>query len=658
MQLNQTARIAGLAAMAAAATAATANAQIKEAGSPAAIWADLRTEMVPTEFVQPPQVENLKLEDELNGYKPLRYGAMVPMDLTADQAGIYDELPDGTLIWRFRIYSPGAYSIGLEFDDFVLPEGAQVFMYDDTLETVLGAYGAINNQPNEELLFEPFPGDHVIFEYQQKPGVMGTPELSLGYVVYDYRDVLNISDAQLEQWGIGSGCGDVDVNCPVGDNWELQKRATVRTLSGGALCSAVLLNNTNDDETGYVYTANHCGQSSNTTFRFNYQKSGCNTGSAPTGQNVSGCTVLTSTSTYDNRFLRINNAIPSSYDPYYNGWTRTTQNPTYAFWMGHPGGGVKRIAYDNSGATKGTLGAPNSAWFVDWDEGYTPPGASGGPLFDQNGQVRGTACCVNTYSCPGQVAWFGRFDKFYSANNLAQWLDPAGVNPTSFDGFDPNNPGGGGGGGTTPQIDSISPTTIAAVNPTSPVTITLTGDGFDGVTSVEVDGVPLGAFPPEFTVPNNSTIVVTLQPPYNVGSKTIKVIEGALSDEVVVPVTFNLTPTIDLVNSDPSFLISAFPLEVYMGSFPNDLAFLLVSTSLVPSTLPGIFSASIGNNLSNLFLVNNFVINPATGYAKSEIPISGLPTGTKLYFQAGVLSAVLPSLPLSMSNVESGTVLF
>ena len=294
--------------------AGAASAQIKSDGLPASLTSALSPANVPVEFVQPPDVEALKLEDEVAGYRPLRYGALLPVDVGAESHGVWDTTDAGGQVWRFRVHSPGAYSIGLEFDDFVLPEGAAVFMYDPTFETIYGAYGAINNQPNGEILMEPFPGDEVVFEYHQPADVSGQPELHLGTVIYDYRNVNQLTDEDIaELTGVAFGSCLVDVNCPQGDGWNLQKRSVVRTLSGGGLCSGALINNTAEDGTAYVYTADHCGQSSNTTFRFNYQSSGCGTGPTPTNQNISGCTLLATTGTFDSRLLRLNNTIPPSY---------------------------------------------------------------------------------------------------------------------------------------------------------------------------------------------------------------------------------------------------------------------------------------------------------------------------------------------------------
>jgi hypothetical protein len=641
--------------------APAATAQIESDGTPAALWAGLAPSLVPIEFVQPPEVGPLMAEDEARGHVPLRYGALLPVQISPDTHGVWDLLEDGTLVWRLRLYSPGAKSLGLEFSDFELSEGSQIYLYDEALDTVHGAFTAINNQPHDQIQFSPLRGDALILEYVQPAG-SARSRLELGTVIYDYRDLFALEaglDAFEGTGGEGAGVCMPDVNCPEGAPFPLLKRSALRTIDGGALCSGALVNNSSNDQTRYVITAWHCGQGSNTIFRFNYQTSGCGSGSAPTNQNVSGATLLASNQQADGRLLRINNNIPASYNPYYAGWSRSTSNSTQAVSMNHPGGGPKKIAIDNNGATQTTVnigGIGNVlAWRCVWNVGSSAGGSSGGPLYNQDGRLVGQLSGGPAGSCPNET-FFGRFHNFWNNTNISTFLDPTASGAITIPGFDPNDPGGGGN--TNPDITSISPPSILAVNGASPISVVLTGTGFDGITDITVDGVSISTFPPQFTVVNDTTISITLAPPINIGSKSIVVIEGAQSDSVILPVTFNLTPTIDLINSDPSFLVTLAPLEIYMGGLPNDLHFLLVSGSPLPTVVPGIFSASIGNNFASLFLINNYIINPVTGWALASLPVSGLPIGTKLYFQSGSISAIFPALPLTMSNVESGTVLF
>jgi lysyl endopeptidase len=432
--LRSPSRCAASTALLACALTASASAQISHGGEPAGMRT-LDAASAPVVDVPAPDVAFYMADDEAREHRPLRYGALVAVDLTLAD-GAWTELADGSRAWRMRVASAGAYSLALEFSTLDLPEGAQMFVYSDEVEFVLGAYTAENEHLDGTFVFEPYPAPEFILEIDVPAGGQD-PVVEVSSVIYDYRDVYGLMDGSVTVGGTKTTGCLVDVNCPEGDGWDFQKRATMRTLSGGSLCSGALLNNTNVDETNYVLTANHCGQTSSTVFRFGYERPGCRSGTAPTTMSVSGATVLTSNSTYDNRLMRINTAIPPSYDPYYAGWTRTTTNSTFGFSMGHPSGGPKKISIDANGSSFNS-----QYWIVNWSVGMLEGGSSGGPLFDQAGIVRGPACCVTNFTCGSQTAYYGRFDRFYTLNNVAQWLDPTGSGALSLPGYDPNGPPG------------------------------------------------------------------------------------------------------------------------------------------------------------------------------------------------------------------------
>lgn len=635
--------------------AAPAAAQIKTDGVPAAIAGDLRTELVPLEFVQPPDVgAYLAADAARTELGPLRYGALMPCDVDLFTDGVWDELEDGTVVWRFKVYSPGAKTIGLEFDDFWIPEGAQIHLYNDTLETVYGSYTAVNNQPHEEIAFEPFPGDHVIFEYQQPAGTLENPRLSLGTVIYDYRGVYGLEAFDGEQGGSGDGSCFTNVNCPEGDPFDPQKRATFRTFSNGGLCSGALINNTAEDATQYAYTAWHCGQGSNTVFTFNYQTATCSGGSAPQNETVSGATNLVSHQGSDNRLLRINNQIPPSYQAFFAGWRKSTANPTFTMSMNHPSGGPKKIAIDNNGAFKTNVNFQGiglvNVWRCDWNVGSSAGGASGGPLFDNGGRIIGTLSGGPGGSCPS-ITYFGRKHVFWNSANVAQYLDPAGTGQTTLEGFDPF----GGGAGAFPVVDTVAPALIQTVTPNSPVVVSVAGSGFDEHDSVLLDGVTLT--PAEYTQVSDTLITVPLFPPFKIGGYKIDVVEGPITATANVGTSFALTATIDLVDSDPGFLSSTKPSKIYMGGFPFDTVYLTGSLSNVPSSFPGIAELGIGNNGIELVIIGIYTVDALTGYAEADVLLP-LPSGTKVYFQAGNLSNIFGTFPLEMSNIEVGTVLF
>jgi hypothetical protein len=638
-----------------------AAAQIESPGRPASLLGGLEPSGVPLEFVQPPDVEAYRADDELRGNWPLRYGALLEVDVTPETHGVWDELGDGTRVWRIEFYSPDAKSIGLELDDFWLSPGSALYLYDASYERVAGAFTDVNNQPHDQIQLAPFRGDRVFLEYVQ-PADSEPSRISVGTVIYDYRDVFEM-ERQLDTFAGGDtaeGSCLIDVNCPEADPYPLSKRAVVRTLSGGGLCSGALINNSASDGTQYIYTAWHCGQTSNTVFRFNYQTSGCGSGSAPTNQQVSGCTVLTSNQSSDGRLLRINNLIPASYNPYFAGWSRSTTNTTRAYGMHHPSGGPKKFSYDGNGAFKqnanfqgiGTV----TCWRADFNYGGVQGGSSGSPMFDQNDRIRGALTGGPGGSCP-LTSYYGRLDQFWNNAGIATYLDPTGSGATTVDGYDPSNPGGGGGGGN-PQINSTTPTVLPTVSPEAPVIVSLEGSGFLGVTDVTFNGTSLGGFPPQFTIVDDSKINLQLIGPFGIGTAVVEVIEGSQADTYNLPIAPPIVPTVDLANSDPGFLIQALGLQISMGSLPGDLHFLFASPSNVGSTLPGYFTLGLGNNLTSLVYLGAYTVDPSLGYAQLTAPVSGLPTGTKIYVQSAVFQATNPVLPLVPSNVESGTVLF
>ena len=189
--------------------------------------------------------------------------------------------------------------------------------------------------------------------------------------------------------------------------------------------------------------------------------------------------------------------------------------------------------------------------------------------------------------------------------------------------------------------------------------LTLVGSNFTGTTDVKINGVSLEVFPPEFTIVDDTTLTVQVGPQTNLGSQSLSVTNAQGTTSTTFAIGANITPALELVNSDPGFLLTAIPAEILIGSLPNDTVFLQASTSNLPSILPGIVSLGIGNNFTSLIDLGIYVVNPISGYAEASINLpSDLPTGTRFFVQAGVLSSIFPTLPVSVTNIQSGTVLF
>ncbi len=412
--------------------AAPAAAQLALPGQPPALRhaAPLPAD-VPVHVLPAPDVERLRQEDRERGQWPMRYGALIPLALSSDDAGAWQTLPTGELVWRLRIASPGALSLGVLFDRFELPESGKLWLYDRARTQVVGAFTSEARQPNGMLAVQPVLGDELWLEYEQDPGDPGRLALRVGEAVHDYVGILDRMLVEEPLALMGGGCL-VDANCPQANRYYDIKSSVIMVLMGGGLCSAGLLNNTANDGTPYFLTAHHCGNMTNVVAVFDYERTGCETGSSSQSRTISGATLLASSPLYDSQLYRLSSAPPRTHKPFYAGWDRNAEQPKKAISFSHPSGAPRKFARDDQ-APK----SQDTRFQVLWEVGKLEGGSSGSPLFNANKRIIGPACCVTDFNCASQTAWYGRFDLFWANHNLGTWLDPLATGALSIEGYDP-----------------------------------------------------------------------------------------------------------------------------------------------------------------------------------------------------------------------------
>ncbi len=207
-------------------------------------------------------LEAVLAEDEINDPlfdRPWRFGFMHSVDYGFDK-GQWTTLENGDRIWRILISSPGALSLNVIFDDFFMPEGGEVYLYNNEKTDLLGAYTSIQNQESGILGTWLVKGDVLWIEYYEPANVAGQGRLHIAKATHGYRGMESFNVTR----GLNdSGACNLDVDCPIGSDWQaykdLNKRAAGILLSGGSgFCSGSLINNTANDGTPYFLTANHC----------------------------------------------------------------------------------------------------------------------------------------------------------------------------------------------------------------------------------------------------------------------------------------------------------------------------------------------------------------------------------------------------------------
>lgn len=538
------------------AAAAPAAAQLSFGGTPPSLEHALRTDTVPTVAFPGVDVGQLFTEDAAAPKgTPFRFGVELPLGLGLSD-GVWDALPDGGATWRLRLSSQGAHSLAVLFSEFELADRTRLYVHNDDYGTILGAYDWRNNKEDGEFAFEPVKGSAITLELHVEAGAAPS-RLRLARLVHDYRDVF----ALLKQSdGDAAGACNVDVNCPQGAPWALQKRAVTMLIIGGSLCSGSLLNNTLNDGTQYFMSANHCGSLNNAVFRFKYEKAGCGSGSAPTNNTVQGSVQLAASSTYDYRLVRITSPIPSSFNPYFLGWNRSTSPGAGTVTIHHPAGDVKKISFDNQAPS-----LSGSQWrIVQWDLGVTEGGSSGCPLMDNQGRFIGQLCCGAAYCGYPYDDYYGRFDQAWNA--VKTWLDPNNSNVTAIAGFDPQ-----GGTPSPPVLNTVSPASVQAF---AGGTVTLSGSKFTGASSVTVGTQVLSAG--AFTVNSDTTITFQLVGAPSLGAKNVTVTTSAGTSAAKVLTVLETAPP--KISASPN--TGAGQLFVWSyGGGASDNFWLLIATN-------------------------------------------------------------------------------
>ena len=188
--------------------------------------------------------------------KPYRFANPISVNFNMNNSGIWTELEDGSMVWRLKIESLGAFSLNIIYDIFDVPDGAEFFVYSDDKEMVLGAFTSFNHKPHGGFSTAPVKGDKIILEYNQPSNASFDGNISISTIAHDYRNVFFN-----EERGYGdSGSCNNNVACSIGDDWqdEIRSVAMILTSGGSRLCTGSLINNATQDLSPYFLTANHC----------------------------------------------------------------------------------------------------------------------------------------------------------------------------------------------------------------------------------------------------------------------------------------------------------------------------------------------------------------------------------------------------------------
>ena len=383
---------------------------------------------------------------------PVAIGQVVDIDVTRE--GLWETIPGKGRICRIRIRSADATAIHLFFEEYALPEGAELFIYNTGMSRVLGAYTSSNNKPSGKLAIQPVPGDEVTIEYFEPQEAAFFPALKISNVGHNFRENI-LHDAP--GYGDSERCNK-DINCSQAADWQTEKRSVCKILykkSSGNwfICTGALINTTRNDGSPYLLTANHCVSSSTEAesmiLYFNYESPTCNGPDGDDTQTLSGSSILATTYRLDFSLVELSETPPLSYLPYYAGWDASEEPSDMVVSIHHPKGDVKKFSQYNKSVVTADFTYlydydDSTHWYIDdWSLGITEGGSSGSPLFNSDHRIVGDLTGGSVVSnCTSSDAYYAKISDSWadypnSTTQLKYWLDPDSTGQIFIDGYDP-----------------------------------------------------------------------------------------------------------------------------------------------------------------------------------------------------------------------------
>lgn len=381
-------------------------------------------------------VLELMAEDEIdqtNKVMPFRFAYATPVNYSTSNSGRWTNYPNGDRIWILALESGQASSLNVTFDQFSIPVGGKVYVYNGDKSDFIGPIPA-KRIGSQEFTILPLQGNRIIIEYYEPYAGRGQGDISLSYVAQGYKDI-NSTSAEF------APCSERLINAQ-GDKFVGNLSASTVLLlvdRGQRITTGAMLNNTSSDGTPLLLTSSNSlfGDPENWVIVFGLNNENCpGTGDIECWDRaLSGARVLAVDPKTGLALLELSERPRTSWGVYYAGWSNSEPAHDHYVSIQHAFGTnqtYSSVAKDlNVIDWFGLEVAPIS----NWATGNTFQGSIGSPIFNSKGMIAGGFIGGNSVCGEGGVDYYGLLYTAYPTFN--EFLDPVSSSKNSVDGFYP-----------------------------------------------------------------------------------------------------------------------------------------------------------------------------------------------------------------------------
>lgn len=391
------------------------------------------------------QLQREDVEND-NAGRLFRFGKGFDVSYTLAD-GQWEDVGGGRL-WTMTFISEGALSLNFVFNDFRLPEGAELYIENED-KTVL--YGPVTSEATTEngyFLTDIIPGSQATIYLFEPSWCENESSLTIKRVVHGYRDgSLQLSQAPNGRPSIPHYYTPCYPNYDMeADGIGIAFRANGESYGTGALMMATNYSFKPYFLTAYTFvddngngniTDSELSDAQNGAFKFRYKRINCNGSNTTISFTYNHATLRSKWITTWFALLEISGTLKNNPNLTWLGWDRTGLQPTSASSLSYPPQDPEVIMFDYNALTN-SIELGNNAWRAEFDLGVPELSARGAPFLDQNKRVVGQICTINVgsnypqssnYANAGKISisWIGDNT---NSTGLAYWLSPNSTKTT------------------------------------------------------------------------------------------------------------------------------------------------------------------------------------------------------------------------------------
>lgn len=388
------------------------------------------------------QLQREDVEND-NAGRLFRFGKGFDVSYTLAD-GQWEDVGGGRL-WAMTFISEGALSLNFVFNDFRLPEGAELYIENED-KTVL--YGPVTSEATTEngyFLTDIIPGSQATIYLFEPSWCENESSLTIKRVVHGYRD----GGLQLSQAPIGRPYIP-HYYTPCYPNYEMEANGIglVLSSSGTSLCSGALIMSTDFSFKSYFLTVydlvdmNEDGTITDTelsfvqncSFKFHFKLTECQGSSNTVSYTYNHATFRAAWNTTKFALLEITGSLKNNQNLTWLGWDCSGTQPTSTTCLFYPPFVPVAIIFDYDSPSSNGNALGNHGWKSMYELGVPESGISGAPLLNQNKKVVGQIYSFGYNTDYPQIvnhteagklseSWIGGGTYNYN-KNLGHWLSP------------------------------------------------------------------------------------------------------------------------------------------------------------------------------------------------------------------------------------------